>query len=165
MELGGIAWRGWFPCGDELTSGKPDQKEGLYLGTELGPDHPMVQRGVPMHGANLFPDSSLPELRTVVLEWIGEMTRLAQIILEGIALALGLAPEYFRADLTRDPTCLFRIFNYPEQKGEARTAETWGVGQCRREKTCSAKGLTCCTNIRLRCRSFFSQVNTPTTVC
>ncbi len=32
MKLGGSAWRGWFPLGDELTSGKPDQKEGLYLG-------------------------------------------------------------------------------------------------------------------------------------
>src|SRR4051795_13752934 len=30
MALGGRAWRGYFRLGDELTSGKPDQKEGLY---------------------------------------------------------------------------------------------------------------------------------------
>lgn len=24
MALGGTAWRGWFPVGGELTSGKPD---------------------------------------------------------------------------------------------------------------------------------------------
>ena len=42
MNLGGSAWRGWFPIGDELTSGKPDQKEGLYLGQELTEDHPRV---------------------------------------------------------------------------------------------------------------------------
>jgi isopenicillin N synthase-like dioxygenase len=24
MSLGGAAWRGWFPVGGELTSGKPD---------------------------------------------------------------------------------------------------------------------------------------------
>ena len=35
MALGGRAWRGYFRVGDELTSGKPDQKEGLYFGAEL----------------------------------------------------------------------------------------------------------------------------------
>jgi isopenicillin N synthase-like dioxygenase len=27
MELAGAAWRGYFPVGDELTSGEPDRKE------------------------------------------------------------------------------------------------------------------------------------------
>src|SRR3954464_14340736 len=40
MRRGGHAWRGWFPVGGELTSGRPDRKEGLYLGSELGPDDP-----------------------------------------------------------------------------------------------------------------------------
>ena len=35
MPLGGRAWRGYFPAGGELTSGRPDWKEGLYLGSEL----------------------------------------------------------------------------------------------------------------------------------
>ena len=26
MRKGGLAWRGWFPVGDELTSGEPDRK-------------------------------------------------------------------------------------------------------------------------------------------
>ncbi|MEO8115929.1 MAG: 2-oxoglutarate and iron-dependent oxygenase domain-containing protein, partial [Phenylobacterium sp.] len=43
MGLGGRAWRGWFPLGGELTSGRPDLKEGLYLGTELAADHPRVR--------------------------------------------------------------------------------------------------------------------------
>src|SRR4051812_39760273 len=55
MALGGRAWRGYFRVGDELTSGKPDQKEGLYFGTELAADHPLVQAGTPLHGPNLFP--------------------------------------------------------------------------------------------------------------
>jgi len=29
MVHGGRAWRGYFPLGDELTSGRPDLKEGL----------------------------------------------------------------------------------------------------------------------------------------
>src|SRR5262245_33619392 len=49
MALGGRAWRGYFRVGDELTSGKPDQKEGLYFGTELPTDHPLVQAGTPLH--------------------------------------------------------------------------------------------------------------------
>jgi hypothetical protein len=35
MKLAGSAWRGWFPVGGELTSGKPDNKEGLYVGEDL----------------------------------------------------------------------------------------------------------------------------------
>ena len=55
MVHGGAAWRGWFPLDGELTSGRPDHKEGIYFGTELGPDHPAVRAGRPLHGANLFP--------------------------------------------------------------------------------------------------------------
>ncbi len=55
MELGGRAWRGYFRVGDELTSGKPDQKEGLYFGAELPDDDPRVLAGMPLHGPNLFP--------------------------------------------------------------------------------------------------------------
>src|SRR5438067_1172737 len=32
MARGGRAWRGYFPVGGELTSGKPDVKEGIYFG-------------------------------------------------------------------------------------------------------------------------------------
>lgn len=38
MSRGGRAWRGYFPVGRELTSGKPDRKEGLYFGAELPAD-------------------------------------------------------------------------------------------------------------------------------
>src|SRR5262249_37959383 len=56
MALGGRAWRGYFRVGDELTSGKPDQKEGLYFGAELPADDPRVLAGTPLHGPNLFPE-------------------------------------------------------------------------------------------------------------
>src|SRR5262245_40079387 len=45
MSRGGKAWRGYFPVGGELTSGKPDQKEGVYFGAELAADHPRVRAG------------------------------------------------------------------------------------------------------------------------
>ena len=55
MARGGRAWRGWFPFEGELTSGRPDRKEGIYFGEELPPDDPRVVRGTPLHGPNLFP--------------------------------------------------------------------------------------------------------------
>lgn len=65
MSLGGRAWRGYFPVGRELTSGKPDRKEGLYFGAELPADHPNVRAATPLHGPNLFP--AVPGFRETVL--------------------------------------------------------------------------------------------------
>lgn len=79
MEKGGRAWRGWFKLGDELTSGRPDQKEGYYFGTELSNDHPLVLAKTPMHGPNLFPDEIVKELRPVVLQYMAECRALAQV--------------------------------------------------------------------------------------
>lgn len=56
MDKGGSAWRGWFPVGGELTSGRPDLKEGIYFGQELSPTHPLVLSKEPLHGSNLFPE-------------------------------------------------------------------------------------------------------------
>src|SRR5687768_8553936 len=69
MARGGRAWRGYFPVGGELTSGRPDLKEGLYFGAELGDDDPRVRAGVPLHGRNLFP-RQVPELRGAVLAYV-----------------------------------------------------------------------------------------------
>ncbi len=124
MERAGAAWRGWFPLEGELTSGKPDQKEGLYLGTELGPDHPRVRAGWPLHGANLWPPE-VPELRRAVEEFMAAATRAGHALMEGIALALGLEADYFARAYTAEPTILFRIFHYPAHRGP----ETWGVGE------------------------------------
>ena len=53
MDRGGRAWRGFFPVGGELTSGRPDLKEGVYFGAELPEGDPRA--GLPLHGRNLFP--------------------------------------------------------------------------------------------------------------
>jgi len=72
--MDGRAWRGYFAVGDELTSGVPDRKEGLYLGTELPPQHPLVRAGTPVHGPNLFP--SVEGFRATVLDYIDAVTAL-----------------------------------------------------------------------------------------
>jgi isopenicillin N synthase-like dioxygenase len=128
MEHGGRAWRGYFPVGAELTLGRPDQKEGLYFGAELDADHPKVQAGVPLHGRNLFP--SLAGFRDVVLEYLQAMTELGHLLMEAMALSLGLDSSYFADRYTRDPLILFRIFHYPPQSPEALAdASMWGVGE------------------------------------
>ncbi len=128
MALGGRAWRGYFPVGDELTSGKPDVKEGLYFGAELGPEDPRVRAGLPLHGANLFP-SQVPEFRGVILEYLDAMTRLGHALMEGVALSLGLDRSYFRMNFMREPTTLFRIFHYPPIQTPGNFGEVWGVGE------------------------------------
>jgi len=126
MAHGGRAWRGYFPVDGELTSGRPDRKEGIYFGTELGPDDPRVHAGVPLHGTNLFPP--LPRFRDTLLTYMDQVTAVGQILLRGIAVGLGLWPDYFLEHYTRDPTVLFRIFNYPPSTAGAHDNEL-GVGE------------------------------------
>jgi len=125
MARGGRAWRGYFPVGGELTSGKPDMKEGIYFGTELPPDHPRVRAHVPLHGANLFP-AQVPELRATVLDYLAAATSAAHALMEGIALSLKLDADYFHRTYTANPTILFRIFHYP---ATPPNSDDWGVGE------------------------------------
>jgi isopenicillin N synthase-like dioxygenase len=125
MQKAGRAWRGYFGVGDELTSGKPDQKEGMYFGTELARDHPAVVANTPMHGANLFRDEAM---RRAVVEYMRQATELGHKLLEGIALGLGLDRAYFAERFTRDPTLLFRVFNYPPLGDEQAAAGLYSVG-------------------------------------
>jgi isopenicillin N synthase-like dioxygenase len=128
MTEGGRAWRGYFPVGGELTSGRPDQKEGLYFGDELPDDHPDVMAKTPLHGKNLFP--AIPGFREVVLQYIAALKGLGQRLMAGLALGLDLPESYFEEHYTRDPLALFRIFSYPHDPAASQTGEArWGVGE------------------------------------
>jgi isopenicillin N synthase-like dioxygenase len=120
LARGGSAWRGWFPLEGELTSGVPDLKEGYYFGREL----PAEARA--MHGPNIWP-SDPPSFRSNVTEWMAIMEPLAQRVLSMMAQGLGLAPDFFRNDLTAEPTPLFRIFRYPPHP--SGVADRWGVAE------------------------------------
>jgi isopenicillin N synthase-like dioxygenase len=134
MSKGGHAWRGYFRVGDELTSGMPDAKEGIYFGTELDASDPRVQAKWPLHGGNQFP-AQLPafrEFRSAVLEYMDAVTELGHRVMALLARGLGLDENFFSDHYTRDPTILFRIFNYPTRKelGTVPKEGTvpWGVG-------------------------------------
>jgi isopenicillin N synthase-like dioxygenase len=124
MERAGSAWRGWFPVDGELTSGTPDHKEGIYFGCEHSPDDPRVASGTPLHGPNQFPVAPT-DLGPNVLEWLDAMRPVADAVMRGIAVGLGLAPTWFEEHLTGDPTELFRIFHYPPNEN----GQGWGVGE------------------------------------
>jgi isopenicillin N synthase-like dioxygenase len=125
MSRGGRAWRGYFPVGGELTSGRPDRKEGLYFGAELAADHPAVLVGKPLHGPNLFPE--IPGFRETVLRYIDSLTQLGHALVSGISLSLGLNQHDLQKRYVADPFILFRIFNYPPaaENGDM----PWGVGE------------------------------------
>jgi isopenicillin N synthase-like dioxygenase len=128
MARGGRAWRGYFPVGNELTSGKPDLKEGIYFGAELSDDDERVKARLPLHGANLFPE--IPGFRDTVLHYIEELTRIGHALMTGLALSLGLADDYFAQRYTGDPLVLFRIFNYPSSSRASTSNDVrWGVGE------------------------------------
>ncbi|GIH06617.1 iron/ascorbate oxidoreductase [Rhizocola hellebori] len=120
MQHGGKAWRGFFPVGAELTSGRPDLKEGLYFGSELPAGHPL-----PLHGPNLFP-AAVPALRETTLRYMEALTAVAQQVMRGVAVSLDLDEDYFAAGYTANPTVLFRIFHYPPAEAGD---DGWGVGE------------------------------------
>jgi len=123
MARGGPAWRGWFPLGGELTSGRPDNKEGLYLGEELGADDPRVAAGWPMHGPNQWPEAA-PGLRPAVDAFFEGAQAAAAAVMAGVSLSLGLDVGYFARSYLQRPTLLFRIFRYPPTP-----PSEWGVGE------------------------------------
>jgi isopenicillin N synthase-like dioxygenase len=125
MSRGGLAWRGWFPVGGELTSGRSDCKEGIYFGADLPSDDPRVAAGWPLHGANVWP-SRVPELRGAVTAFMSQAADTAALVMQALAECLGLDRGYFASGLTEDPTVLFRIFHYP---ASSSTDAGWGVGE------------------------------------
>ena len=113
MKQSGLHWKGYFASGAELTSGRPDSKEGIYFGEEYARDSVPVQRGLAMHGPNQFPEPAT-EWRAAVLAYLEQMTVLGLCIMRGVALSLGLPGSYFEKKFcTPKPFTPLRVFHYP----------------------------------------------------
>ncbi len=127
MDRAGKAWRGYFPVEGELTSGKPDVKEGLYFSEDLPEDHPSVVSGLPLHGSNLYPD--IPGFRQVIRDYLQNMSTLAGVLMRALSRGLKLDEDYLSRHLMVNPIKLFRIFHYPVPTSRQKSAEQWGVGE------------------------------------
>jgi len=128
MKHAGKAFRGYFVLGGELTSKKPDWKEGLYFGAELPPTHADATK--PMHGQNLWPEN-MPPLKDTVLQYMEKLSILGFTIMEAIGRSLGYPPDFFRDKFSSDPFTPFRLFYYPADKSGLHEDGTqrWGVGR------------------------------------
>ena len=117
MEHAGLAWRGYFPVGQEYTKGQIDQKEGLYFGLDHPPHHPLVLNHTPTFGQNLYPKDQ-PLLAKGVKDYMSYAQTVSETLLSALFAALSYHPE-FLSDYKKDPTIFFRIFAYPAGQKEA----------------------------------------------
>ena len=112
MDLGGASWRGWFPLHGELTSGKPDGKEGICFGRE----EPNVSGFA--RGKNMFLNDEEGKIMKIrLLKYLENLEKLAELIISYIALALGLEKTHFLDLFSQSgghANYYFRAFNHRE---------------------------------------------------
>jgi len=99
----------------------PDRFEAFNVGPDLVPDD-AFHRNAPhdFFAPNLWPQG-LNEFRPVVTRYFEEATRVACLLTEAFALALGLDANWFRPFVDRS-TLTLRVVNYERSAGEAPPA-------------------------------------------
>ncbi|HBR4785223.1 isopenicillin N synthase family dioxygenase [Klebsiella pneumoniae] len=110
-----IAYRGYESLRTQVLEAGAfsDVREGFFIGQEKPFDHPDVVAGKFNQGPNIWP-SSLPEFRATMVEYQGELESLAQLLMRGIALSLGLAEEHF-STFCEDAMSTLCLLHYPPQ--------------------------------------------------
>lgn len=124
------AHRGYVPVAEEgfydgSDPTKIDKKEAFDLSIELPEDDPDHLRGYRMLGPNQWPEN-LPAFRQDIYAYYEAVSELGRTLFSGFARALGLAPDYFEAFLTKPPSQL-RLVHYPEQDPHAAARADWGI--------------------------------------
>jgi isopenicillin N synthase-like dioxygenase len=122
--------RGYFSLGGEnldpaRQTEAGDFKEGLKIGRDLAPDHPLVRAGTPLHGPNQWPEG-LPGWRETMEQCYGGLVGLSHRLMQGFALALDLPEDFFQDKLT-GPMATLGPLHYPPQHG-AITEKRLGAG-------------------------------------
>lgn len=108
----GTAMRGYIETFGENTD--PEKTKDLKECFDLGPETPAAE--TPFFGANPWPET-MPEFRKAIYGYHEAMKRLALQMMRGIALSLGLAPDFFEPKM-QNPISIQRLVHYPPQRGK-----------------------------------------------
>lgn len=100
----------------------PDLKESFIWGHQDSRGH--TPQGHPLRGPNRWP-ARVPELQDLSMRYFAEAHRVAEALMRGFALGLGLAPDFFLRH-TDAPMSRASYVYYPPGEGEP---ERMGVGE------------------------------------
>lgn len=112
MEHRSRCFRGYAPVLSELADGKKNSYELLEFSVDLPEDDPDVRTSKPLHGPNLWPE--LPGFKDSITKYTEHQCALGFDLMKGIALSLGLQPDYFRDAFGGRSFWQFRTVHYPE---------------------------------------------------
>lgn len=117
--------RGWTEHRSETSHGRePDVKEAFQVGRDLGPEHPLVRAGTPLHGPNRWPD--LPGFEPGVMGLFEQVQELCRAMSVPLARGLGLPDDALREHLA-EPYASMRLHRYRMVQPEVpRTGEEFG---------------------------------------
>ncbi|MCD5342448.1 isopenicillin N synthase family oxygenase [Arthrobacter sp. AK04] len=121
-------FRGYTRMGTEVTQGRADAREQIDYSPERQPvtDYPEDQPFWLLQGPNLWPDASLPELRSAAMAWADLMSRVGMELLRGIAVSLQLPEDYFDEPFRGSPAWMGKLVHYVG--GVVEAAGDQGVG-------------------------------------
>jgi isopenicillin N synthase-like dioxygenase len=92
-------------------------QEGFQIHREFPPDHPNVNKQVPLHGPNPWPKGQ-PELKAAMLRYFALMEKLSLQLMRGFAVGLGLPDTYFY-EFYKNPLTMLRLLHYPRSMGDS----------------------------------------------
>ncbi|KAH8681917.1 MFS transporter [Xylariales sp. PMI_506] len=91
----------------------PDNKEAIYIGEDLPLDHPRVLAGEYNCGPNLYPEVLGESFRKACTDYFNAATKLAQDVMDALAVGLGLDETYFHDFCGDRPSATLRLIHYP----------------------------------------------------
>lgn len=110
---------------EQLDPQRPgDFKETFDMGRHLDNTDPDVIAGKPLHGANQYP--AVPEFQALMEDHYQQMLELGKTVLKGIAVALGIEPDFFDRRFTH-PISVLRLIHYPSHEAK-QNDEQIGAG-------------------------------------
>ena len=113
------AHRGYVPFAQTTQPGRkhPDLKESFNFAFPFSPADPEMSARRSLIGLNQWPEGEV-EWRAVLEDYYDAVFELGQRILKGLAVALDLPPDFFRA-FYRKPLVRTRLIHYPPQPPDA----------------------------------------------